>query len=149
MIFMRDDEDAQVHILEMLTLFWLFFMSATFLIRVQVPDADSVALDASLEMAAEDSLNFGIGLEADVEGESRLHELLRSESFDEACLLLQGAIATGKETNCWLAKDSSMSVPYGTVGTPNGNTVTVHRLLVIDEHIWTISLDVWNRGGAI
>ena len=73
MIFMRDDEDAQVHILEMLTLFWLFFMSATFLIRVQVPDADSVALDASLEMAAEDSLNFGIGLEADVEGESRLH----------------------------------------------------------------------------
>ena len=42
---------AQIHILEMLTLFWLFFMSATFLIRVQVPDSQSVALDASLEMA--------------------------------------------------------------------------------------------------
>lgn len=44
---MRKDEDAQVHILEMLTLFWLFFMSATFLIRVNVPDARSVAIDAS------------------------------------------------------------------------------------------------------
>ena len=45
---MRHDEDAQVHILEMLTLFWLFFMSATFLIRIQVPDAPSVAHDAEL-----------------------------------------------------------------------------------------------------
>ena len=50
---MRKDEEAQVHILEMLTLFWLFFMSATFLIRVNVPDARSVAIDASLEYAGE------------------------------------------------------------------------------------------------
>ena len=35
-IFLRNNEDAQIHILEMLTLFWLFFMSATFLIRIDV-----------------------------------------------------------------------------------------------------------------
>ena len=51
---MIQDEEAQVHILEMLTLFWLFFMSATFLIRVHVPDAPSVAHDASLEIAGDD-----------------------------------------------------------------------------------------------
>ena len=48
---MRHDEEAQIHILEMLTLFWLFFMSATFLIRVHVPDSASVALDSSLELS--------------------------------------------------------------------------------------------------
>ena len=53
---MRNDEDAQIHILEMLTLFWLFFMSATFLIRIDVPDARSVAHDASLEAAGESVL---------------------------------------------------------------------------------------------
>ena len=34
---MRDDENAQIHILEMLTLFWLFFMTAAFLITVMYP----------------------------------------------------------------------------------------------------------------
>jgi len=132
----------------MLTLFWLFFMSATFLIRVQVPDAESVAFDASLELAAEDSLNFGLGLEPLTDGDSRLHELLEEEDLNQACALLQSAIASAKEANCWLAKDSSMSVPYGTVGNPYGNTVTVHRLLNVNGDIWTGTLDVWSRGGS-
>ena len=59
---MRKDDDAQVHILEMLTLFWLFFMSATFLIRVNVPDARSVAIDASLESAGEDAITASMAL---------------------------------------------------------------------------------------
>ena len=71
---MRDDEEAQVHILEMLTLFWLFFMSATFLIRVNVPDARSVAIDASLETAGEDALMASMALPAELTGESLLHE---------------------------------------------------------------------------
>ena len=52
----HSDANAQVHVLEMLTLFWLFFMSATFIIQLQVPDPVSPASDASLQFAAEDAL---------------------------------------------------------------------------------------------
>ena len=145
---MRHDEEAQIHILEMLTLFWLFFMSATFLIRVDVPDSTSVALDSSLEMAADDAIRYGLGLEAEIEGDSRLEELLANDSREEACELLQTAVAPGKEANCWLAKDSSVSTPHGTVGTPSGGTVAVHHLVVIGPYVWTVSLDVWARGGG-
>ena len=100
---MRHDEEAQIHILEMLTLFWLFFMSATFLIRVDVPDSTSVALDSSLEMAADDAIRYGLGLEAEIEGDSRLEELLANDAREEACELLQSAVAPGKVANCWLA----------------------------------------------
>ena len=106
---MRQDEEAQIHILEMLTLFWLFFMSATFLIRVHVPDSASVALDSSLEMAADDAIRYGLGLEAEIDGENRLEELLASDDREGACELLQSAIAPGKEANCWLAKDFQYS----------------------------------------
>ena len=128
---MREDEDGQIHILEMLTLFWLFFMSATFLIRVHVPDSTSVALDSSLEMAGEDAIRYGLGLEAEITGENRLVELLANDEREEACTLLQTAIASGKEANCWLAKDSSVATPHGTVGTPSGGTVAVHQLVGI------------------
>ena len=145
---MRHDEDAQIHILEMLPLFWLFFMSATFLIRVDVPDSTSVALDASLEMAADDAIRYGLGLEAEIEGGSRLEELLADDAREEACQLLQSAVAPGKEANCWLAKDSSVATPHGTVGTPSGGTVAVHHLVVIGPYVWTVTLDVWARGGG-
>ena len=145
---MRHAEEAQIHILEMLTLFWLFFMSATFLIRVDVPDSTSVALDSSLEMAADDAIRYGLGLEAEIEGDSRLEELLANDAREEACELLQTAVAPGKEANCWLAKDSSVSTPHGTVGTPSGGTVAVHHLVVIGPYVWTVSLDVWARGGG-
>ena len=145
---MREDEDGQIHILEMLTLFWLFFMSATFLIRVHVPDSTSVALDSSLEMAGEDAIRYGLGLEAEITGENRLVELLANDEREAACALLQSAIASGKEANCWLAKDSSVATPHGTVGTPSGGTVAVHQLVGIGPHIWTVTLDVWARGGG-
>ena len=144
----RKDEGAQVHILEMLTLFWLFFMSATFLIRVNVPDARSVAIDASLESAGEDAIISSMSLPPELTGESRLHELLSEDSFDEACTLLQDMLPIGKEANCWLAQNAMPATPYGEVGTPNGATVTVHQLIVVDTDVWTISLDVWSRGGA-
>ena len=145
---MRHDEEAQIHILEMLTLFWLFFMSATFLIRVHVPDSASVALDSSLEMAADDAIRYGLGLEAEIEGDSRLEELLADDAREEACELLQSAVAPGEEANCWLAKDSSVATPHGTVGTPAGGTVAVHHLVVIGPYVWTVTLDVWARGGG-
>ena len=145
---MRHDEEAQIHILEMLTLFWLFFMSATFLIRVHVPDSASVALDSSLEMAADDAIRYGLGLEAEIEGDSRLEELLAAEDREEACTLLQSAVAAGKDANGWLAKDGSVATPHGTVGTPSGGTVAVHHLVVIGPYAWTVTLDVWARGGG-
>ncbi|HII32071.1 MAG TPA: hypothetical protein HA358_02045, partial [Candidatus Poseidoniaceae archaeon] len=53
-----------------------------------------------------------------------------------------------KEANCWLAQNAMPATPYGEVGTPNGATISVHQLVVVDADVWTISLDVWSRGGA-
>ena len=145
---MRHDEEAQVHILEMLTLFWLFFMSATFLIRVHVPDAPSVAHDASLEIAGDDAVRYALGLEAEVQGENRLEEVLSNGELDAACTILQDSIAVGKEANCWLTQNSGVSTPYGRTGTPAGGTGTVHHLVVVGADAWTVTLDVWARGGA-
>ena len=145
---MKRDEEAQVHILEMLTLFWLFFMSATFLIRVHVPDAPSVAHDSSLEIAGDDAIRYALGLEAVTEGENRLEEVLGNGELDAACILLQESIAVGKEANCWLTQNSGVATPYGPTGTPAGGTVTVHHLVVVGADAWTVTLDVWARGGA-
>ena len=123
-------------------------MSATFLIRIDVPDSRSVAHDASLEAAGESVFQYGLGLDAEVTGENRLTELLSQSDNDGACTLLQDALMTGKEANCWLAKNSATSNPYGLVGAPSGNTVTVHQLVTVDENVWTISLTLWNIGGG-
>ena len=123
-------------------------MSATFLIRIDVPDSRSVAHDASLEAAGESVFQYGLGLDAEVTGENRLTELLSQSDYDSACTLLQDALMTGKEANCWLAKNSATSNPYGLVGTPSGNTVTVHQLVAVDENVWTMSLTLWNIGGG-
>ena len=132
----------------MLTLFWLFFMSATFLIRIDVPDSPSIAHDSSLETAGETAFMYGLGLDAEIEGDNRLTELLNNSEFDNACGLLQDAIISGKESNCWIAKNSATSSPYGLVGTPSGTTFAVHRLVVVNDVLWTITLDVWSTGGG-
>ena len=51
-------------------------MSATFLIRIDVPDSRSIAHDASLEAAGESVLQYGLGLDAEISGENRIVELL-------------------------------------------------------------------------
>ena len=132
----------------MLTLFWLFFMSATFLIRIDVPDSRSVAHDATLEVAGESALQYGLGLDAEISGENRVTELLSNSDYDGACTLLQDALMVGKEANCWLAKNSATSSPYGLVGTPSGDTVTIHQLVSDGDNLWTISLTLWNIGGG-
>ena len=109
----------------MLTLFWLFFMSATFLIRIDVPDSRSIAHDASLEAAGESVLQYGLGLDAEINGENRIVELLADSDYNGACTLLQEAVINGKQANCWLAKNSATSNPYALVGSSSGPTVTV------------------------
>ena len=113
-----------------------------------MPDSRSVAHDASLEAAGESVFQYGLGLDAEVTGENRLTELLSQSDYDGACTLIQDALMTGKEANCWLAKNSATSNPYGLVGTPSGNTVTVHQLVAVDENVWTMSLTLWNIGGG-
>jgi hypothetical protein len=132
----------------MLTLFWLFFMSATFLIRIDVPDSRSIAHDASLEAAGESVLQYGLGLGAEISGENRIVELLADSDYNGACTLLQEALINGKQANCWLAKNSATSNPYGLVGDSSGPTVTVHHLVTVNSDAWTISLTLWNIGGG-
>ena len=85
---MQNDENAQIHILEMLTLFWLFFMTAAFLITVHVPDEPSISMDAEMQFAGEDAINLGLGTSSeDTNYDSRLAELLASGDKDGACLL--------------------------------------------------------------
>jgi hypothetical protein len=146
---MKNDDYAQIHILEMLTLFWLFFMSAAFLIQIQVPDAPSVGISADMEFAGQDAVRYGLGTPSvDGDYDSRLAELLAANEFDEACELVQDALANGIEGNCWLAKNSGTSAPHGEIVTPSGRTVTVHTLVGVDENLWTVTLDVWTRGGG-
>jgi hypothetical protein len=47
-----------------------------------------------------------------------------------------------------ISKNSDTSSPYGLVGTPSGTTFAVHRLVVVNDVLWTITLDVWSTGGG-
>lgn len=123
-------------------------MSATFLIRIDVPDSRSIAHDASLEAAGESVLQYGLGLGAEISGENRIVELLADSDYNGACTLLQEALINGKQANCWLAKNSATSNPYGLVGDSSGPTVTVHHLVTVNSDAWTISLTLWNIGGG-
>ena len=51
---------------------------------------------------------------------------------------MQDAIISGKDSNCWIAKNSATSSPYGLVGDPSGTTFAVHRLVVVNDVMWTI-----------
>tara|TARA_A200000159_G_C7221411_1_gene296282 strand:+ start:157 stop:558 length:402 start_codon:yes stop_codon:yes gene_type:complete len=132
----------------MLTLFWVFFMSATFLIQVYVPDAPSTAFDASLELAAEDAIDISLATSSSQNFDSLLHEYLAQDEYDDACELILDNLIPAKQGNCWLSKDSAPSEPFSIVGTPSGETITVHRLLYTETVIWTVSIDVWNVGGG-
>ena len=144
-----EDDQAQVHIPEMLTLFWMFFMSATFLIQIQVPDAPSVALDAGLEHAGVDAFTAALATPSEADAESRLHDHLEAQDLDAACALLQDRLTDGHDGNCWIAADRAPASPHGDTATPLGGTVAVHHLLVTEGTVWTLTLDVWHRGGGV
>ena len=141
-----EDDHAQVHILEMLTLFWMFFMSATFLIQIQVPDAPSVALDAGLENAGVDAFTAALATPSEVGAASLLHDHLEAQDLDAACALLQDRLTDGHD---WIAADRAPASPHGDTASPLGGTVAVHHLLVTEGTVWTLTLDVWHRGGGV
>jgi hypothetical protein len=136
---MQGDDNGQVHILEMVTLFWLFFMTALFLIQIHIPDSPSIASDSTLELAAEDAIQMGVSAPA-------IDESIADDREGACELLLNGLTAT-VDGECWLAKNAGISAPHGDGVEPSGSSITVHRLVQVEADAWTVSIDVWYRGG--
>jgi len=146
----RWDDAAQVHIIEMLTLFWLFFMTAAFVINVHVPDANSVIVDASLSMAGRDALDLAASETAvdAVNHSSRLTELLEAGQDSSACDLIRDGLSPTFESNCWVASDGGMQRTVGTKGSPIGHSRTSYVIVQDSGTVWHVGLDVWSRGGG-
>ena len=144
------DECAQVHVLEMLTLFWLFFMSATFIIQIQVPDPVSPSSDASLQFAAEDALVQVIAPAAvdSANHTGRMGEMLAAGDLDVACNELLSSLPSSVHGNCWVARDGGPLARYGGGSTPLGRTLSVHELVHDQGVVWTVSVQVWHSGGG-
>ena len=142
--------DAQVHVIEMLTLFWLFFMSAAFVINVHVPDSNSEIVDASLEMAGRDALDLAASEPAIdfVNHSSRLTELLTMGDDEAACSLILNGLPSSFEANCWLASNSEMLRTGGSSSSPIGYSITSYVVVQDSGTIWHVALDVWSRGGG-
>ena len=144
------DESAQVHILEMITLFWLFFMTATFILQLKVPDPTSPASDGILDLAAEDAYDSIAGASAldDSNYSSRLAEMLATGDEDATCQSMLDTFSASIRGNCWLAVDAGPLEPHGTTSQPEGRSLTIHHLVHEGGHVWTVSLQVWHTGGA-
>ncbi|CAI8393311.1 MAG: Uncharacterised protein [Marine Group II euryarchaeote MED-G33] len=144
------DESAQVHILEMITLFWLFFMTATFILQLKVPDPTSPASDGILDLAAEDAYDSLAGaspLDA-TNYSSLLAEMLSTEDEDVTCQSMLDSLSASIRGNCWLAVDAGPLEPHGTTSEPEGRSLTIHHLVHESGHVWTVSLQVWHTGGG-
>ena len=146
----HSDACAQVHVLEMLTLFWLFFMSATFIIQLQIPDPVSPASDASLQLAAEDAFVQVLAPDPvdSANPTGMMGELLAEGDLDVACNELLSSLPSAVQGNCWVARDGGPLARYGAGSTPLGRTLSVHELVHDQGVVWTVSLPVWHTGGG-
>ena len=144
------DTNGQVHIIEMLTLFWLFFMSAMFVINIHVPDSNSEIIDASLSMAGRDALDLAASEPAldPINHTSKLTEFLFSGNYELACDLVQQGLPSTYEANCWVAQNSGPMSITEFSGSPIGNSVTSYVIIQDSGDIWSIALDVWSQGGG-
>ena len=146
----NNDDSAQVHILEMITLFWLFFMTATFILQLKVPDPTSPASDGILDLAAEDVYDSLAGASAldDANYSSRLTEMLATENNDFTCQTMLDTLSASIRGNCWLAIDASPLEPHGVTSLPEGRSLTIHHLVYEGGNVWTVSIQVWHTGGG-
>jgi len=142
------DDSAQVHMIEMITLFWLFFLAAAFVIQLQVPDTNAIASDASLRLAAEDAHLLSVAI-VDEDGSSTLENYLEADRRDEACTLILEQLPETVTGNCWLAVDSGAMERAGDAEIPPSQTLSVMHLKDVDGHLWTIGVQVWHVGGGI
>ena len=144
------DESAQVHILEMITLFWLFFMTATFILQLKVPDPTSPASDGILDLAAEDAYDSLAGATAldDANHSSMLTEMLSAGDENATCQTMLDSLSASIRGNCWLAVDEGPLESHGTTSQPEGRSLTIHHLVHEGGHVWTVSIQVWHTGGG-
>ncbi len=144
------DGAAQVHVLEMLTLFWVFFLSATFILQLQIPDPVSTSSDGQLRLAAEDAFIQQMGSDAtdSANHTNALAESIAEGDLDSTCDILLNGLPDTVQGNCWLARDQGELVRYGAGGTQSGRTISVHRLVVDGGDVWTVTLQVWYTGGV-
>ena len=141
------EDSAQVHMIEMITLFWLFFLAAAFVIQLQVPDTNAIASDASLRLAAEDAHLLSSAI-VDDDGVSILESHLEADRRDEACALILEQLPETVTGNCWLAVDSGTMTRAGAAEIPPAQTLSVMHLKHVDGHLWTIGVQVWHIGGG-
>lgn len=148
---LRGDANAQIHILEMATLVWLFFMTAAFILQLEVPDSPSASVDATLLLAADDALGLADSEPAidTANHTSRLGELLSAGDYDTACDLMLGELTSTVEGNCWIARGDAPLARHGEGAVPVGRTVTVHRLVQDSGDAWTVACQAWFLGGGI
>ena len=143
---MIEQDDAQIHVLEMLTLFWLFFASATFLLRIDVPDPTSVASEGSLELSARDAIDSSLIMDSD--GNNIIDELFENNTI-KACQRLLNQLPVQHNGRCWMALNHGALDLVLSEGTPEGNSISAFRLIVVGESSWTIALQVWPISGGI
>jgi hypothetical protein len=146
----KADDSAQIHILEMITLFWLFFMTATFILQLKVPDPISPALDGTLDLAAEDAYDSLAGATAvdAANHSSLLAEMLNAGDLDTTCDAMLDALPASIRGNCWLGVDAGALDSHGTESQPEGRSLTIHHLIHTEGEAWTVSLQVWHTGGG-
>ena len=144
-------EQGQIHILEMATLVWLFFMSATFVIQIHIPDPPAPTVDATLLLAAEDALQLADSEPANdtVDHTSLLGERLSAGELDSACDLVLSGLPAQIEGNCWLALGGAPIERQGSGAVPIGRSITVHRLVQDSGQLWTVSCQAWYLGGGV
>jgi len=144
------DTTGQVHVIEMLTLFWLFFMSAMFVINIHVPDSNSEIIDASLSMAGRDALDLAASEPAfdSTNHSSKLTELLSLGESVNACAFVKEGLPSTYEANCWVAQNSGAMEISDFSGSPIGNSETSYLIVQDSGNIWSIALDVWSQGGG-
>ena len=144
------EESAQVHIIEMITLFWLFFMTSIFILQLKVPDPVSPARDGILDLAAEDAFDSLAGAEAidSQNHSSKLGEMLSSGDLDDACNSMLESLSASIRGNCWIAVDAGPKSLFGTTSQTEGTTLSVHHLVHDEGRVWTIGIQVWHTGGG-
>ncbi|MDP6906483.1 MAG: hypothetical protein QF440_03605 [Candidatus Thalassarchaeaceae archaeon] len=146
----RRDESAQVHVIEMITLFWLFFMTATFILQLKVPDPTSPASDGTLDLAAEDAYDSLAGEIAidPANHTSRLGEMLTSGDLNDACNIMLETLPSSIRGNCWVAVDAGSKSMQGEQSQTDGTTLSTYHLLHDRGRVWTVGIQVWYVGGS-
>ena len=134
----------------MLTLFWLFFMSATFILQLEIPDPISSSSDGQLQLAADDAFIQQTGVIAvdSANHSNQLAESLAEGDLDATCNQLMQGLTDSVQGNCWVAKNQGDLARYGQGSTPEGRTMSIHKLVGDAGDVWTVSLQVWYIGGG-